>query len=237
MKRQPRQSNAGRITILDESNRSSSSRLLATLFLLGVQSACTPLRSVVVMPNRPSATPIQERHARLVCTQDSPVPLQSAPPMGPPEPSQPSGEPATKASEKPLGPIASTAPGPSLPYTVPGLAYREMATLVAPASIARASGIRGAGEEVSQSLLFSSVGTAGKLGRTTAPTVLQGQVATRFNRNLGPATGFTFASPDNLFNARFNAAGGTGGRCRELAGAGFFGGDHRLCNQTVRRRR
>ncbi len=236
-----------RIGIVARAGGKALRMLAVALLLWGSQTACAPPRSRFLVPaaNRPQAASSAKPVARLVHFQDSKAPRPSDPVMGPPEPkkrdrtSENRPVPTRTKSVPPLGPILATAPNapPPLPYTVPGLSYRVMATFATTAAIGVASEVRGAGEEISQSLLFSPEGAAGKLGRTTAPTVLGGQTVARFNRQQGAATGFTFGSRNNIFTARSNPAGGAGGRCRELAGAGFFGGDHRRCNQAVRRRR
>jgi len=228
--------------------------LAASLILLGGLTGCGRMhRGSITTAKTPA--PLMRyttTSARLACFQDTPSQQPPAPLMGPPAPKLRDRAPKSRTRptptagattpverEAPLGPIAPSDPSATqaLPYTMPGLAYRQMAIFVVTAAIGTASDLRGAGEEVSQSLVFSPEGTAGKLGRTTAPTVLRGQVVSRFNRQQGAATGFTFASRNNLFTARSNPASGAHGRCRELIGAGFFRGDHARCGQTVRKRR
>jgi len=121
-------------------------------------------------------------------------------------------------------------------YTMPGLAYRQLAVAVAAAVTTTTEPSDELGKELSESVAMSDMGTIGRIGLTAPPTRLAGRVTSRPGLQDGPATGLGFSAPDrNIFAPQLNPLSGSGGRCGELAGAGFFSGSRGACEQSFRR--
>jgi hypothetical protein len=135
---------------------------------------------------------------------------------------QPSTQGATQQSPRPAA------------YTAPGAAFQQLAMAAVAGAVATVPDAGGAGKEAAESLVFAQQGTAGRIGLAASATTSSGSIVSSSGLGEGQASRFGFASANNIFSAQVNRASGPGGRCGELAGAGFFGGSRPQCEISIR---
>jgi hypothetical protein len=125
-----------------------------------------------------------------------------------------------------------------LPYSAPGAAWRAVSFASTAGALGAVQIGPSAGKTLSESAFGASGGTVlGAPGLTGVQTLAVSATGGRPGLAQGLATGLSFGSPvNNIFRARFNPATGPGGRCHELAGAGFFAGNRTICEHHFRRR-
>lgn len=119
-------------------------------------------------------------------------------------------------------------------YTAPPVWVQRVVFQVVSALTDGASD-RGAGKEVSESVIYSESGVLGRVGLTAPPTFVDDGVVIRPGSLQQRFSGIGFGSPNNIHMLQRNPASGLGGRCNELASAGFPV-DHRACGRGVRSR-
>ncbi|HRX87066.1 MAG TPA: hypothetical protein P5572_18735 [Phycisphaerae bacterium] len=135
-----------------------------------------------------------------------------------------------------IGAVPADAGSNALPaaYSVPNLALLPF--IVLPAQIGQFGTRIDVNVARSGALVSSNAGVIGRAGLTGTSATFGAVAVSRPGLQEGPATGLGFASPGrNLFVRQVNPLSGPNGRCRDLARAGFFGGDHAACERAGRR--
>ncbi|MCH7813209.1 MAG: hypothetical protein IID40_04220 [Planctomycetes bacterium] len=139
------------------------------------------------------------------------------------------------ATTQPTTRSAATQPAARTGYTAPRLGFRGLSAVAAGLVIGLTPETLGAGREISESVAFSASGTIGRLGLTAPPATVGRAVVGRPGLQEGRAATLGFASSvNNIFQPRANPLSGSGGRCNDLAKAGFFGGSRATCEAHFR---